>query len=64
MCKQTQYIAMKVIRMSPLQLVLVRKYLREEVQIIHLFRDPRGVISSRIVIDQHSAKQDLNIYIR
>ena len=60
-CRQARYIAMKVIRLFPSQLALIKKYLKEEVQIIHLNRDPRGVISSRIVV--RKGKEQLSTYI-
>ena len=68
MCRRARYVAMKVIRVFPSQLALIKKYLKEEVQIIHLNRDPRGVISSRIVIDYGNAsekmmKPNINVYI-
>jgi len=62
MCRQARYIAMKVIRVFPSQLELIIKFLKEEVHIVHLNRDPRGVISSRIVIAARK-KQNLNVYI-
>ena len=63
-CKQARYVAIKVIRIYPEQLVLIKKFLQEEMQIVHLVRDPRGVISSRITIVQTSAKQQRSAYIR
>ena len=60
-CREAGYIVMKVIRVFPSQLALIKKYLKEEVQIIHLNRDPRGVISSRIVVDK--GKEQLSTYI-
>ena len=68
-CNQARYVAMKVIGVFPSHLALIKKYLKEEVQIIHLNRDPRGVISSRIVIANGDAnrmmkrEQKLNEYI-
>ena len=64
MCRHTRYVAIKVIRIYPAQLVLIKKFLQEEIQIVHLLRDPRGVISSRITIDQYKAKQQRSAYIR
>ena len=61
MCRRARYVAMKVIRVFPSQLALITKYLKEEVQIIHLNRDPRGVISSRLVASRK--KQNINAYI-
>ena len=52
---------MKVIRLFPSQLALIKRYLKEKVQIIHLNRDPRGVISSRILL--YKRKQQLSRYI-
>ena len=69
MCRQARYVAMKTISVVPSQLALIKKYLKEEVQIIHLNRDPRGVISSRIVLANGVANrmrkrnQKLNEYI-
>jgi len=60
-CRQARYVAMKVIRLYPSQLALIKKYLKEEVQIIHLNRDPRGVISSRIMLEK--GKLQLSTYI-
>ena len=60
-CRQARYVAMKVIRLYPSQLALVKKYLKDEVQIIHLNRDPRGVIGSRMVL--HKGDQQLSTYI-
>lgn len=62
-CTQARHVAIKVIRIYPLQLPLVKEYLQEKVQIIHLLRDPRGVMSSRITIDQFKAKQQRSMYI-
>ena len=60
-CRRARYVAMKVIRVFPSQLALIKEYLKEEVQIVHLNRDPRGVISSRIVVDK--GKEQLSTYI-
>ena len=60
-CRQARYVAMKVIRLYPSQLALIKKYLKDEVQIIHLNRDPRGVISSRIALEK--GKLQLSTYI-
>ena len=63
-CKQARYVAIKVIRIYPEQLVLIKKFLQEEMQIVHLLREPRGVISSRITIVQYKANQQRSAYIR
>ena len=60
-CRQARYVAMEVTRLFPSQLALIKEYLKEEVQIIHLNRDPRGVISSRLVLKK--GKQQLSTYI-
>ena len=52
-CKQqTRGVAMKVIRIHSKHLSLVKNFLRDEGHVLHLVRDPRAVISSRITIDQ------------
>ncbi|KAI0216847.1 Carbohydrate sulfotransferase 1 [Lamellibrachia satsuma] len=63
-CKQARYVAIKVICIYPEQLVLIKKFLQEEMQIVHLLRDPRGVFSSRITIVQYKSKQQRSAYIR
>ena len=52
-CKQqTRCVAMKLIRIYSNHLSLVGDFLRDQGHVLHLVRDPRGVISSRITIDQ------------
>ncbi|KAK2189778.1 hypothetical protein NP493_97g01001 [Ridgeia piscesae] len=63
-CRLSKYVAVKTIRIYAKQLPLVQEYLRERVQIIHLHRDPRGVMSSRITIDQFKARQQRTVYIQ
>ena len=63
-CQQARYVAVKTIRIYAQQLPLVQEYLQERVQIIHLHRDPRGVMSSRITIDQFKARQQRTVYIQ
>ena len=63
-CRQARYVAVKTIRIYSPQLPLVHEYLQERVQIIHLHRDPRGVMSSRITIDQFKARQQRTVYIQ
>ena len=61
LCRQARHVAMKLVRVVPSQLALIKEYLKEEVQIVHLNRDPRGVISSRIMLCKR--KQQLSTYI-
>ena len=64
-CKQqTSCIAMKLIRIYSNHLSLVEDFLREEGHVIHLGRDPRGVISSRITVDQVKARTLRSVYIQ
>ena len=63
-CKQqTSCVAMELIRIHSNHLPLVNQFLREDGHVIHLVRDPRGVISSRITIEQVTAIKERTAYI-
>ena len=63
-CKrQTSCVAIELLRIYSNHLPLVENFLREAGHVIHLVRDPRGVISSRITIDQATASKERYAYI-
>ena len=63
-CKrQTGCVVMELNRIYSNHLPLVKQFLREAGHVIHLVRDPRGVISSRITIDQATASKERTAYI-
>ena len=59
-----QAVAIKTIRIYEIHLKLVLEFLREHLQVIHLVRDPRGTISSRLTISASHEKQTREIYIK
>ena len=60
--RHSQSVALKVIRIHENQLHLVRDLLRDEAQVIHLFRDPRGIINSPITVIRGKSKQARRYY--
>ena len=63
-CKrQTGCVAVELTRMYSNHLQLVEQFLREAGHVIHLVRDPPGVINSRITIDQATARKERTRYI-
>ena len=63
-CKQpNKHVAIKVIRIYQRQLSLVENFMREQGLVVHLVRDPRGVVSSRITIEQIKAKRQRSEFI-
>ena len=55
--RHSQSVAVKAIRIHENQLHLVKDLLHDETQVIHLFRDPRGIINSRITVIRDKSKQ-------
>ena len=58
-----QAVAIKTIRIYEIHLNLVLDFLRERAHVIHLVRDPRGTVSSRLTISASHKKQTLEEYI-
>ena len=58
-----QAVAIKTIRIYETQLNLVLDFLRERSHVIHLVRDPRGTVSSRLTISASLEQQKLEAYI-
>ena len=58
-----QAVAIKTIRIYETHLNLVLDFLRERSHVIHLVRDPRGTVSSRLTISASLEQQKLEAYI-